>query len=370
MTDRAALATMHRRRPDSQTAIVSGLLALAAAGTVALWLSRSRKVYRTLLEEAIAGKVAVVTGGARGLGLAIARRLAARGARLVLISRSRDQLDAAVAELRGRGHDAMSRVCDVKDRDAVTETIDSIVHDCGGIDILVNGAGVIQATPFEHATADDFDTSLRTHFWGPFYAIKAALPSLVERRGRIVNVSSIGGRIAVPHMLPYCVGKFALSGLSDGLNAELAERGVSVLTVTPGLMRTGSYRNVTVRGQHRAEATWFALASATPLTAVDVTRAAEEIVRSAIRRDARLTVGGQAKAAEFGSAVAPELAATVARLVAGLLPAGSDSPDANVLRRSSDIDLGWLATVLPTATAVEMNQPLAPDERARTFRTA
>jgi NAD(P)-dependent dehydrogenase (short-subunit alcohol dehydrogenase family) len=316
------------------------------------------------LTSELAGKVVLITGGSRGLGLALARRFGARGARLVLVSRSPDQLAAAEADLRARGYDAELRVGDVRDADAMAALVAAVVRDRGGIDILVNVAGIIQSTPFEHATTDDFEESLRTHFWGPLHTITAALDTLTARRGRIVNVSSIGGRIAVPHMLPYSVGKFALSALSDGLHAELAPRGISVLTVTPGLMRTGSYRNVVVRGRHRLEASWFALGSTTPLTAVDAGRAAEAIVDATIRRQARLTVGLMARVAEVANVLTPELAAQVSRAAAELLPGPSQAPGADLARQSRDLDLGWLSKVLPTGLAREMNQPMAHDERS------
>jgi NAD(P)-dependent dehydrogenase (short-subunit alcohol dehydrogenase family) len=297
------------------------------------------------------------------LGLAIARRLAARGARLVLVSRSADHLDRAVSELALRGADVVARVCDVRDEAAVQALVTDVVAHLGPIDVLVNVAGVMESTPFVHATNEDFENSLATHFWGPLFLIRAALPSLTRRRGRIVNISSIGGRVAVPHLLPYCVGKFALSALSDGLRAELASQDVSVLTVTPGLMRTGSYRNVTVRGRHQLEAAWFALGSITPLTAVKVEKAAEQIVAATAARRARLTIGGQARLAELGSALAPELAAWMTELAAAvLLPRPGASVDSEA-RVSRDLDLGWFASILPTSLARHMNQPIAADER-------
>jgi short-subunit dehydrogenase len=167
----------------------------------------------------------------------------------------------------------------------------------------------------------------------------------------------------MPHLLPYCVGKFALSALSDGLRAELASSRVSVLTVTPGLMRTGSYRNVTVRGQHQFEAAWFALGSTTPLTAVKVEKAAEQIVTATAARRARLTIGGQARLAELGNVVAPEFAAWLAEAAAeALLPGPASSAD-SVARTSRELDLGWFARILPTGLAEHMNQPIAADER-------
>ncbi len=341
------------------------VLGLAVAGGAAAWLmhGRTRSGPHESSDRDLHGRLALVTGGARGLGLAIARQLAARGARLVLVSRSGEELDRAVLELTRHGADAVARVCDIRDERAVQALIADVVDAVGPIEILVNVAGVIESTPFVHATNEDFENSLATHFWGPLFLIKAALPSLTQTQGRIVNISSIGGRVAVPHLLPYCVGKFALSALSDGLRAELARSRVSVLTVTPGLMRTGSYRNVTVRGQHRYEAAWFALGSITPLTAVKVETAAEQIVAATAARRARLTVGSQARLAELGNVVAPELAAWLAEMAAeALLPGPASSAD-SIARASRELDLGWFARILPTGLAEHMNQPIAADER-------
>jgi NAD(P)-dependent dehydrogenase (short-subunit alcohol dehydrogenase family) len=336
-------------------------MALAAGGAALAWAAR--RGVRRAGDDDLRGRLALVTGGARGLGLALARQLAARGARLVLVSRSADQLDRAAGELTVKGADAVARVCDVRDEAAVNALVAEVTTHLGPIDMLVNVAGVIESTPFVHATTEDFERSLATHFWGPLFFIRAALPSLRLQRGRIVNISSIGGRVAVPHLLPYCVGKFALSALSDGLRAELAPDGVSVLTVTPGLMRTGSYRNVTVRGQHAYEAAWFALGSITPLTAVKVERAAEQIVAAAAARRARLTVGGQARLAEIGNVLAPEAAAWITELAATLALPKPAQKNGNEARMSRDLDLGWFASLLPTALARRMNQPIAADER-------
>src|SRR5690606_33875253 len=110
-------------------------------------------------------------------------------------------------------------------------------------------------------------------FWGPFYCIDAVLGGMRRRgEGRIVNVSSVGGRVGVPHMVPYCAGKFALVGFSESLRAELRSSGIRVTTVCPGLMRTGSPRNALFKGRHRAEYAWFAIADSLPLATISSER--------------------------------------------------------------------------------------------------
>jgi short-subunit dehydrogenase len=114
--------------------------------------------------------------------------------------------------------------------------------------------------------------------------------------GRIVNIASIGGEAAVPHLVPYCVGKFALVGLSDGLRAELAQEGILVTTVSPGLMRTGSHLKALFKGRHRQEYGWFASAASAPVLSVSAEHAARIIVRACERGAAKVVIGLPARA--------------------------------------------------------------------------
>jgi len=209
----------------------AALVAAFGAARMAL-RSRARRAF------SLRKRTVLITGGARGLGLALARAFGDEGARVVLLSRSPSELDRARRDLAARGVDASIAICDVTDAADVRQAIREAAAEMGGLDVVVNNAGVIQMMPFALATDEDFGESIATHFWGPLHVIREALPYLERAGGRVVNISSFGGRVAVPHLLPYCVGKFALTGLSEGLDAELAERGIRVLTVTPGLMRT------------------------------------------------------------------------------------------------------------------------------------
>ena len=133
---------------------------------------------------------------------------------------------------------------------------------------------------------------MATHFWGPFHLMQECIP-LMRRRGfgRIVNIASIGGRMAVPHLAPYSASKFALIGLSDAVRAEIARYGIRVTTVSPGLMRTGSPINAQVKGQHAAEFTWFAIADAIPGLSISAERAARQILEACRYGDPELTIG-------------------------------------------------------------------------------
>jgi len=331
-----------------------------------LWLgvAAAAAMGSTLARRTRAGsfrdQVILITGGARGLGLAIARELAPEHPRLVLLSRTIAELDRAAADLTARGASVRVVVGDVRDRRRITDAIESVVRRHGRLDVLINNAGIIQAMPFEHAQLDDFEDSLATHFWGPLFAIRAALP--VMRRqggGRIVNIASIGGRIGVPHLSPYCAGKFALVGLSEALHAELKKDNIAVTTVTPGLIRTGSHRNVVVRGQRRSEARWFGLASATPVSSMSAARAARQIVAAVRANRARVTPGIQARAGELANALAPEFVAAAMAMVANAVLPGPAEADGDRGQRSRAIDLGWVEALLPARAARRLNQPAA-----------
>jgi NAD(P)-dependent dehydrogenase (short-subunit alcohol dehydrogenase family) len=339
----------------NRTMMRNGLAAALAGACAALVVSRPRRSFR--------GRTVVITGGSRGLGLAMALEFAREGAHLALLARSADQLDDAATRVEAEsGHRPLTVQCDIRDEGDVRAAVAAVVARTGRIDVLVNNAGIISVMPFAHAQTEDFRDSLDTHFWGPYYLTRACLPYLSRHQGRIVNISSVGGRIAVPHLLPYTVGKFALVGLSEGLHAELAGSGVSVTTVAPHLMQTGSHRNVLVRGRHKREATWFALGSSSRLMALNAHRAARAIVRAARARRATLTLGWQAKAAVLANALTPGLTAAATAAAARLLPSSTTPSAGDIGRWSTDIDVGKVARVFPSKAARDLNQHLARDE--------
>jgi NAD(P)-dependent dehydrogenase (short-subunit alcohol dehydrogenase family) len=248
---------------------------LAAAGATYL--------LRTLVRRArcldLPGTTVLITGGSRGLGLLLAREFGRQGARVAVCARDPAELQRAGADLGARGITALAVPCDVSERGEVRAMVDTVVRELGTIDILVNNAGIIQVGPLETMTADDFEAAMAANFWGAVHTTLAALPVLrAAGRGRIVNIASIGGKISVPHLLPYSSSKFALVGFSEGLRAELARAGILVTTVCPGLMRTGSPRNASFKGRHRAEYAWFAISDSLPGLSIDAERAARRIV--------------------------------------------------------------------------------------------
>jgi NAD(P)-dependent dehydrogenase (short-subunit alcohol dehydrogenase family) len=271
-------------------------------------------------------KSVVIVGGSRGLGLVIARELAVEGARLTLVARNLAELERAREDLEQYGAMANVIVCDVRDRAQVERAVAQAANERGGIDVLINDAGIIQVGPYDRMTLEDFEDAMATHFWGPLYTIMAALPHLRRSSSaRIVNISSIGGKIAVPHLLPYSASKFALTGLSEGLRAELMREGIRVTTVCPGLMRTGSTYNAWFKGNHRLEFAWFHLADSMPGLSIDARRAARQIVTACRRGQAELIITLPAKLAVLFNASCPGTTAALTSLTNALLPSAGNT---------------------------------------------
>jgi NAD(P)-dependent dehydrogenase (short-subunit alcohol dehydrogenase family) len=266
-------------------------------------------------------KVVVITGGSRGLGLEMARVFGRKGARIALIARNAATLEAAIIELERSGVHAMAIPCDVRDESEVQAAIGSVASRFGRIDVLVNNAGIIQVGPFEQMTTADFENAMATHVWGALNAIRAVLPEMRRNGGgRIVNISSIGGKIGVPHMLPYVVSKFALAGLSRGLSNEIRSEGIRVTTVYPGLMRTGSHVNASFKGNYRKEFAWFSMAASFPIVSVNAARAARQIIEACRRGKAELIITPTARLAAMAGAIAPEAMDRGMQLFDRLLP--------------------------------------------------
>jgi NAD(P)-dependent dehydrogenase (short-subunit alcohol dehydrogenase family) len=324
-----------------------GIAAGIGAAFAAARLSRAR------LAISFADRVVVVTGGSRGLGLVMARMLVGEGARVVLLARNLDELARAKDELDALGSgEVMTLRCDVRRRGDVRDAVNTILDRWRAVDVLVNNAGVIQVGPFEHLTADDFENAMATHFWGPLNLMLELMPTMIHRRfGRIVNISSIGGRIAVPHLGAYCASKFALVGLSDAARTELDRYGIRVTTVTPGLMRTGSPMNAEFKGQHDVEYAWFKVASSIPGLTIAAERAARRILDACRHGDRALTITPQAALAAAANAVAPATVARAMVLVSRMLP-GPSGPrgDQSLKGRDTEPPARWTPSIVTALT--------------------
>lgn len=283
----------------------------------------------------LAGKVALVTGGSRGLGFLIARELLHRGTSVAICARDGSELERAREALQGelRPRDAetsgLPRVsavpCDVSDKEQVQRLIDTVVADHGGLDVLVTNAGTISAAPVESLQVSDFEDSVNVLFWGVAYPTLYALPHLQASHGRVVTITSIGGKVAPPHLVPYACGKFAAVGFSEGLSAEARRLGIGVTTVVPGLMRTGSPINAFFGGNQRAEYAWFTLADSIPGLSIDADRAARQVVSAIENGRSEVAISLLAKVAMRVHGLMPATTTKILGLVDELLPQGQPS---------------------------------------------
>jgi NAD(P)-dependent dehydrogenase (short-subunit alcohol dehydrogenase family) len=334
---------------------VNNKLLLTALGAGAFFAARS--LLRQINPYSFRDRVVLITGGSRGLGLLIARELAREGARLAICARDQGELQKAQEEL-SLHTEVIGIPCDITDRQQVEAFVQAAQHHFGQIDVLINNAGTINVGPMDVMTIEDYEQAMRVHFWGPLYAVLAVLPEMRRRgAGRIVNISSIGGKISVPHLLPYSASKFALVGLSEGLRAELSQDGIVVTTICPGLMRTGSPRNANFKGRHEAEYAWFKISDSLPLTSINARRAARQVIEAARRGDAEVVLTIQAKAAALFHGIFPGLTADLLGLVNQLLPdAGGIGPAREKGRESESAwSRSWL-TALTDRAAEENNQ--------------
>jgi NAD(P)-dependent dehydrogenase (short-subunit alcohol dehydrogenase family) len=331
-------------------------------GAVGIGALMAARAWRHRQAYDFGGKSVVITGGSRGLGLVMARELADEGARLTLIARDEEELARAADDLRTRQPfaDVLTVVADVRRRADTERALAQILERFSRIDVLINNAGIIQVGPVAHMTLADYEDAMNTHFWGPLHMTLAALPSMRRQgEGRIVNISSIGGRVAVPHLLPYSASKFALAGLSDGLRAELADDNVVVTTVCPGLMRTGSPVNAMFKGKRPQEYAWFAISDSLPLATIDARRAAHQVIEACRRGDAELVITVQAKLAILARTLAPELFADMMTLTNRLLPRAA-GPDGDRAAKGRASESEWAPSKLtaPTYKAAEENNEL------------
>lgn len=335
---------MGRKNRVGATAFAIGAAFGLASLTVAVL--RSQRFY-------LKGKTVFVTGGSRGLGLLLAQEFASRGAQVAISSRDREELERAASKLRSTGAKIFTIVCDVTMREEVNGAIEQIGRNLGPIDVLVNNAGTICVGPMDDMTIDDYRDSINTHFWGPYFATAAVLPEMQKRReGRIVNISSIGGKISVPHLLPYSVGKFALTGFSEGLRSEALKDNVHVTTVCPGLMRTGSPRNALFKGDNEAEYAWFSISDSLPLLSMSPAWAARRIVNACVRGDAELVLSLPAKLAVKFRGLFPEATAEALSWADRLLPAANGNNVARAGSQSfSNVSPSWVTTLNERAAA-------------------
>jgi NAD(P)-dependent dehydrogenase (short-subunit alcohol dehydrogenase family) len=321
-----------------------------------------RRLLGRLRATDVSGQVVLITGSSRGLGLALAQAFARRGCRLVLCARNPEPLERARRSVEGLGAEALAVVCDVSDREQVQLLVEQATARFGRIDVLVANAGVITVGPLATQTLEDFERAMQVMFWGVVHPILAVLPQMRARRaGRIAVITSIGGKVSVPHLLPYGAAKFAAVGLAEGLRAELARDGISVTTVVPGLMRTGSHLNAEFKGQHRKEFLWFSLGAALPFSSISASAAARRIVGAVERGDAEVVLGWQAGLLARLHGLLPGLTADVLGVVNRVLPGPDGIGSARAPGHASQTPLtASPLEALGRRAARDLNQEVTP----------
>lgn len=328
----------------------------AAIGAGALFIANA--LYKTINRYDLRGKVVLVTGGSRGLGLVLARQLAAKGAKLAICARTPDQLTQAHNELEEMGAEVMSMTVDVTDQRQVQAMILDVLGHFGHLDVLINNAGMTQVGPQENMGINEYEEAMKTNFWAALYTMLSVIPYFKQQgEGRIVNVTSIGGKIAVPHLLPYTASKFALVGLSEGMHNELKKDNITVTTVVPNLMRTGSPRNVTVTGDHEAEYAWFKLSDSSPLLSQSAEKVAKQIIEAIEHGESEAILSATAKAATILQGFAPGWMSMLMSLANRLLP---DAVPGDYTRKKgyeseSEISMGSMGKPSDTA-AIKNNE--------------
>jgi len=188
----------------------------------------------------IEGKIAVVTGGTRGIGHGIAKSLVDAGAKVAITARNEQELENTTSELNKKGPaTAAGYVCDVRDYEQVKSAFAEIAGDLGGVDILINNAGIGIFAPVESMSVEDFRAVLETNVFGVFYCCHEAIPLMKQRGGGyIINISSLAGTNAHPRMAAYNASKFGLNGFSEALMQEVRHDGIKVSYIMPGSVNT------------------------------------------------------------------------------------------------------------------------------------
>jgi dehydrogenase/reductase SDR family protein 7B len=194
--------------------------------------------------NSLRNKIALITGGSSGIGRATAIRLAHRGAKVCVAGRNNAALAEAVREIQGRGSQGLAVQIDVTDSEQVRTAVEATVSAFGGLDILICSAGLSMRAYFENARLDALERVMRVNFFGTLYATHHALPHIKKSKGSLVAISSLTGKRGVPAYSVYGASKFAIQGLYESLQIELARHGVHVGIVSPAFVDTPLRENV------------------------------------------------------------------------------------------------------------------------------
>ena len=338
-------------------------IVLGAGAVGAALAGRSR--LRERQEIDLYDKVVLITGGSRGLGLVMAREFASEGAKLVLCARTEGDLDRAREELESSGAEVLTVRCDVADRAQVRNLIRQATDHFGRIDVLVNNAGIISAGPLESQNIQDFEMAMDIMYWGVVYPSLEVLPQMKERKsGRIVNITSVGGKVSVPHLLAYNSAKHAAVGFSEGLTAEVAKDGIKVTTVVPGVMRTGGHTNAFYKGQHKVEYALFSIMSSWPFFSIPAEQAAREVVQAVKTGEKEITPAAHANILARMNGIMPGTTATIMGLTNYLLPGPGPNGQQRKRGKQSESAISQSFLTEPARDAAEENLELDRAEPA------
>ncbi|OMH23893.1 hypothetical protein BKD30_11070 [Tersicoccus phoenicis] len=271
-----------------------------------------------------ANRVALVVGASRGLGLLMARDLLEQGYRVVIAARNEQTLRTAAAELDPSGARVLHRAADAADPEAIADLV-AFAERQGVLDVVIHVAGIIQVGPVAAMNRGHFREAIDIMTWGPINVALAAVPGMRARgHGRIGIVTSLGGKVSAPHLVPYSTAKFGAVGFTQGLAAELAGTGVTATTLVPGLMRTGSHLQAAFVGDVAKEYRWFALAATLPLVAMSAERAAHKMVTATLAGKPVAAIGVSAQASTRFGGLAPSITVRGMGLFSRLLPSTTD----------------------------------------------
>jgi short-subunit dehydrogenase len=328
--------------------LISGA-AVAGAGLLCAGTATAivcNQVGRRRAKRSLSGKVVLITGSSRGLGLALAEEFGRRGAKLVLTARDPWELERAQQALVARtgvcdAADVLAIPADLRQAEEAQRLVDKASEHFGRVDVLVNNAGTLTVGPVENQRVEDFHEAMESNFFSGVHCAMAALPQMLRRRsGTIVSIASLGGKVALPHLLPYTASKFAAVGFSEGLHAELRAKGIHVLTVCPGLMRTGSHLSAMFTGEAAKEYRWFSLAANLPGVSASAASAARKIVRAVMEERTEIAVTPQAMAVARLGGIVPEATLRAMSLVNRLLPgAAPEKPGSQRGAKVRDLEL-------------------------------
>ncbi|WP_229311046.1 SDR family NAD(P)-dependent oxidoreductase [Larkinella soli] len=348
---------MNTSGKSSGPGLPTWLWGLAGVGT----LMAVNSILRQRRKTDFRGKTVVITGGSRGLGLVMARQFAQEGARIAICARSEPELERAKADLEVFNVEVNTYVCDLRQPVDIRRFIQAVQQDMGDIDVLVNNAGIIMVSPIEHFTETDFREALETNFWAAYHTTEAVLPQMRRNRsGRIINVSSFGGRVPFPHLLPYITGKFAIVGYSEGLRGELLKDGIYVTTACPGLIRTGSPRNAIFKGQNEKEYAWFKIGDSLPGLSLSAEETARQIIDACRYGEAVRITTVPAKVITALHGLFPSLTGEVLAVINNLLPEPGGIGEQRAQGKDSETDLSYSFLAGPTDEAADRNNQLGP----------